>query len=274
MKKYKKFLISLLMLSPLLMANAPVPQVNVDKYDAFTCTFKSKTEEVDSDSNPYYSYKYDINNTGTGYLKSVSISYPNKKGSAYLYKSHGLFGDELIAPGKADVLSFGTTLEYDYSTEPFTYSGNAYQRFVADAFTSERKEIRVESYYGSYNYYVSFDSNVNVTRNNRDYDYGIIISITYKGTTYVTHHELKSNNEFFLCNSSEELDLSQLTINEMIMTYSDAYKSAIGVVFTVIVVILAIGGVFLAGGVIFVCIFFPIRAYKKKKRLAEQQSSN
>ena len=272
MKKYKKFLISLLMLSPLLMANAPVPQVNVDKYDAFTCTFKSKTEEIDSDSNPYYSYKYDINNTGTGYLKSVHISYTNKKTSAYLYKLNDLFGDELIAPGKADVISFGTTFEDDYSLEPFTYSGNAYQCFVTDAFTSERKEIRVESHYGSYNYYVSFDSNVRVS--NSDYDYGIIISITYKGTTYVTHHELKGNNEFFLCNSSEELDLSQLTINEMIMTYSDAYKSPIGVVFTVLVVILAIGGAFLAGGVIFVCIFFPIKAYKKKKRLAEQQSSN
>lgn len=267
MKTRKKLLIPLLMLSPLLMANAPVPHVEPDEYKALTCSFKERTQEIDSESHIYYSYKFDVSNTGNGYIEHLHISYPDMSFYSYANSEECPFGKEVIAPGTSRVLSIGTTIEDDFSSQTFTYTASAYQRFVDNAFSSDRKDIRVENESGYYKYYVDFDSKVNV-RANEDYEFGIIITITYKGVTYVTHHELNDNNTLYLCNSEEELDLSQLTIDEMIMTKGDAYKSPIAIVVTVILVILAVGGAFLVGGLIFICIFFPIKAYRKKKRLA------
>ena len=116
-------------------------------------------------------------------------------------------------------------------------------------------------------YYVKIDPQVKL--NFSDYEYGVITEISYKGETYLSHHQIKGDNEFLLTRTETPLDVDEITFVNMIMTKDKAYKSGIGTFLLVLGIIVGVGIIALLGGVIFIIVFFSVRAARKKKKLKE-----
>ena len=270
MKNHKIALLSLLMLSPLLMANSPAPHVEPGDYKAFECKYVSttKVDNVDSAGKTYYSYNFNIRNLGEGYIESVRVSCESFTG--YLYNFSNDFSSNVIAPGKEAIYYYRTTQRYEHiANDTHKYTCKAYQEFVNDAFTTDKKEITVDTYKSDsetyYYYYLSFDSDID-TKNN-DYRYGIIADVTYKGENYFTHVEYGEGNKVCLYSGlTEPLEIDELTVNNIKMTRSKRSGSAAGNIFLAIIIILAIFGVLLLSGIIFVVIFFTVLGIKKARR--------
>ncbi len=259
MRNIKKYLLPLLVFVPLLMANAPAPEVHPGKYEGVTVSFVSK-EEKDTEYGMHYLYSFNVTNTGNGYLSRVHASYENS--SFFLDEYNQMFGDIVIAPGQTRLIVDDLTTDKDISGSPNYFEAYAYQEFIDNAFTDNEISIREDRSGDYYRYYVSFNTGVNLK--DRKSEFGVISEITYKGETVVTHHELSSSNEFYLYGGYEELDLNDLTIKNIKMTRSDAYQSPIGTVLEVVgIVSLVCLGIILSG-VIFVIIFFSVRKAKKR----------
>ena len=265
MKNKKLAILPLLLFTPLLMANSPAPVVRPETYNDFSTTFISK-EKAPQYGSDQWKYTFEVFNTGKGYITSTFIEADPVYGGLYDYGDDSQRYDEIvIAPGKSAVLSFTSSFEKDFTTDEYKATCSAYQDFVDEAFTSDRKEIRLDdSHEGVYHYYLSFDTSVDLDK--REYEYGLIVEVIYKGETRYTHCDLNSTNETHLLYSKEKLDMDELTIGEMVMTKGPRYKSKIGPLFNAIAIILIVGAAILVSGVLFVIIFFSIRAARNKKR--------
>lgn len=250
------------MVVPLLMGNSPAPMVRPHEYDNFSCSFVSKTKETDQEDKEVYVYTFEVVNSGDAYIDNITVKYPSLDFASYMHGEDSLFGETIIAPGKTDNLYLRSYKEYDFSTSEGTFTCNAYQDFVKDAIKIENSVIRADD---SNTYYVKIDPQVKL--NFSDYEYGVITEISYKGETYISHHQLSSNNEFFLTRNDTPLDVDQITFVNMIMTKDKAYKSALGTVLLVVGIIIGVGMIALVGGVIFLIVFFSVRAVRKKKKL-------
>ena len=261
MKFKKTSLLPLLLIVPLFMANSPAPVVKAKDYKDFTCEYLSKTKKTDSYGEDYYSYEFSFTNTGSGYIKGGHVSCDEF--DLYLYiNTTSLFGYVVIGPGETKTMDVGLKVDHETVTNP-KYKCTAYQDFMENAFTSDKKEITVNSESGNYVYTVNFDAD---SVRDAGYKYGIISELTYKGEKYVTHHEIgQIGTSFTLCNSEEELDLSQLTINKLVMTRSKYETSTIAYVIYAILIILGVGLVFIVSGGIFLIIFFSIRKARRRK---------
>ena len=265
MRKNKKYVLPLLVFMPLLMANAPAPEVHPAKYEDVTVTFVSK-EEKDTEYGTHYLYSFNVTNTGDGYLSRVHASYENSY--FYLDEYNNMFGDIVIAPGQTRTLVDESVSDKDISGSPSSFEAYANQEFIDDAFADNEISIREDHSGDYYRYYVSFNTDVNLK--DRKYEFGVISEITYKGETIITHHELGSTSEYFLYGGYEELDLSDLTIKNIKMTRSDAYQSPIGTIFEVVGIVLLVCLGIILSGAIFVIVFFSVRKARRKKQLVKE----
>lgn len=258
MKTNKKLLLPLLILSPVLLANAPVPRVNPGYYDDFHCVYDHKTSELDEYGNTVYKYVFKVTNDGEGFISTLSVD--SEVLHEYVDGEPSIFGNELVYPHESRLFSVLSSVDFDPSSVEFTYHCEAYQQFV-DGFTTDKKDIRVDARDGRYYYYVEFDTNINIKKDNK-HEYGAITNVEYKGDKFLTHHEIDYNYEFYLCSSDEELDLEQLSIKKMFMTIGPAYNSGFSQLAIAFVIVL---GMILVGGGIFLIIFFSTKKSREKK---------
>ena len=269
MKSKKIYFLPLLALAPLLMANSPAPIVRANEYNDFSCSYLSREEVEDTNYNGRYLYNYKVTNNGTGCIESVLIQSTSIHG--YIYAENDIFDDLVVLPGQTGILSLRTNNDVNPEGEELTYRGLAYQEFIQDAFINYDVEIeeKTSTYSSSpeYSYYVSFDTTVDIKKN--DYEYGLIVELTYKGQKYAMHRDLDNSEEFYLCSTKEQLDLSQLTIDKLTMTKGPKYKSALGTFIVIVVVIFITFCALSVGGIIF-AIVFPIARRAKRKRLENE----
>lgn len=270
MKKKTALLLPLLALSPFLLANSPAPMVRSEEYTDFTCSYLAREEIEDLSSEGRFLYNFEVSNTGTGYIEYIYVQSDIINGNLYGYDP--IFDDLVVLPGQTSVLSLRTNKDINMEGYNGTYHGRAYQQTIENAFDNYSVEIeeRISDYssYNTYSYYVSFNTKVNIANNK--YEYGLVVELTYKGQNYAMHRDLDSTNKFYLCSTSDQLDLSQLAINKLTMTKGEKYKSGLG---TFLVVCLIIFIVFLAlsvSGIIF-AIVFPFARRARRKRQQQTQ---
>ena len=268
MKRKASLILPLLMLSPLLMANSPAPMVRSEEYNDFTCSYLAREEVDDLSSEGRFLYNFEVSNTGTGYIEYIYVQSDIINGNLYGYDP--IFDDLVVLPGQTSVLSLRTNKDINMEGFNGTYHGRAYQQTIGDAFDNYSVEIeeRISDYssYNTYSYYVSFNTNVNIANNK--YEYGLVVELTYKGKNYAMHRDLGSSKEFYLCSSDEQLDLNQLAINKLTMTKGEKYRSGLGTFLVVLFIILIVGACLLGSGVVFVIVFFSVKAARKRRRMA------
>ena len=258
MKHSKKLLLPLLMLTPLLMANAPVPGVHPKSYDSFTCEYASREEA----SEGKYRYNFNVTNTGEGYIADIYVQSQGGDIYGYLRPENNLFGNPLIAPGDSET-RYVYGVDVDPSTLTFNHSVQAYTQFY-DGFKTDKKDVTVIFDGAIYYYYVQVDLKINIV-SDTNHDYGFITEVTYKGHKYVTYHYGYSNTEVQLGSSNFELDMEQFSVDKILMVREDAYNNGVDVFFTVLFYIIIIGSILLVSGGIFVAIFFSVKKARRKK---------
>ena len=255
------------MLTPLLMANAPAPNVRVTEYHDFTQSFVLKSEAIDPDDFHKFDYTFTVTNTGQGYILHSYIDGPDFQ--LYDFDEDGVdcFGRRLIAPNQEVTKVYYGSANVDFNEVQYTMECRAYQEFIDNPFLSQNVEVREDQIDDRFIYTVIFDSNFKVQSS--DYEYGIITEVTYKGETFYVHNEVNKDNEFEFAYTKDKLELDKLSIKPIKMTRGPKYKSHAGqVIMGIIIAILVIAGITVLGigAGIFLIIFFSIR---KSRRDAE-----
>ncbi len=257
MKHSKRLLIPLLMLAPMLMANAPAPGVYPKSYDTFTCVYQSK-EEVEEGR---YRYSFNVSNTGEGYIDYIHLQAQNDEIYGYLEKENHLFDNPLIAPGDTETRHlYGG--DVDLSTLTINYSADAYTQFY-DGFKTNKKDVVMVHEGSKFTYYVEVDLKSSVIKDN-DYYYGFISEVTYQGEKYFSFHQHYSKGRVELGSFDTELDLEQFSLNTLTMVRSKAYKNYF---ITTLFIIFIVGAVLMVSGGIFAIIFFSIKKARRRKQL-------
>lgn len=262
MKNNRKFLLPLLFLTPLLLGNSPAPIVYPDEYEDFSCSFYSKEPTTDIYGDNVYKYTFKVDNIGAGYIEHIYVSNAENTFWGTGEGDRSIFGYSLVCPDESGYLSFTSNKDYDAASAEFSYQCFAYQKFVTGV-TFHPTSVRHEVINGQHYYYAIFETNVDI-EGDRKHEYGAIATITYQDVKYVSHFDVNKNSEFFICASDEELELSKLNVDQLLMTKDVAH--GYGGYFAFILYLALFGGLIVLGsGVIFVIIFFSIKAARRRK---------
>lgn len=273
MKSKKLGIITLFLLSPLVMANAPAPQVSNSPYDDFTMTFISKTSNPDG-SEGVFEFHYNVTNTGAGYLKEIRAE-KDSRNEAYLTIEDEHFGDIVLGPNQTKEVKIYTTIDFE-TTEGISFTGSGFSEFLENPFKDNDFTIEIDQQYTTSTYYV-IKANFNFDVDESGYRFGAIIDATYKGEDIsIFNRDLYSDGKIeFGYYSETPLDLEQFTINNIKIVKTEYHSpySFIGDAFGVMrIIAIVFVAVFMGGGFLFLCIFFPIREVKKRKRMKEQKN--
>ncbi len=272
MKTKKLGIIPLLLLAPIVTANSPAPQVQSTPYNDFTATFVSKIPNVDG-TEGLFEYCYSINNTGTGYLSYVRAE-KDGKSEAYIHLNNDTYGDIVLGPNKTMEITFYSRTDYEASGG-LTFSGNGFTEFLENPFKDNNFVVEEREHYeNSYYFYIKVGFNFDV--NESGYRFGAIIDATYKGEEVSILDEYISTKDqlYFSYYSDTPFELDQFTINDIkiIKTEYHSPYGFLGNFFQVLeVVTIVFIAVVMGSGLLFICIFFPIREARRRKRLKEQK---
>ena len=276
MKNKFRSILALLIATPMLMANSPVPQVTPDPYKDFSYSYLSKTQTGDDyQGRPYYSYKFDVTNSGEGYIDSINIKLDSTVSSYRCYRFYDdRFGSLLLSPGKSAVYQFVTLENVNVIPANVAATATAYVKFVDNAIKEYNEPYIKDDGYGYKS--LRFDYKLNNIYE-EGYLYEMIINFDYDGVNYSINRRIIANigdeTEYLDIYRDQEdqfdLDISKFSINKVLVTkgeytrytYFGDVLRGIGIVLLVCLGILASGG-------IFCLIFFSIRRARRNKRLA------
>ena len=274
MKTKKLGITTLFLLAPFVMANSPAPQVQDSPYDDFTATFVSKTPNA-NDVEGMYEFTYNITNTGTGYINNIRAENDGRS-EAYVSLNDKHFDDIVIAPNKTREITFYSRVDFENS-EGVSFSAFGFTEFLENPFKDNDFTVRLEDSYTNSSYY-AIDAKFNFDVDESGYRFGAIINATYKGEDFsIFSRYLYSKDEinfsYFDESGSEPFDIEQFTINNILIIKTE-YHSAIGDFFRVMEIIAIVFiAVVMGSGLLFICIFFPIREVRKRKRLKAQKNA-
>ena len=204
MKKNIKATSILLLAVPFLMANAPVPQCDPQKYYDFEATYVGYEQEEEKYNNTIH-----VKNTGKGYISSESFWVGTKKGECNIASGvakleSSLFTTQVLIPNQEFDVTFKTN-ETISEPEKLVYTAHAYWDIDENATYSGSLAVTKANNYGSKSdFYYELDATIDEKDSN--YDYGAILEIVYQEKTY--YIAIKRN---FIIQSNEELDISQLS---------------------------------------------------------------
>ena len=271
--KAKKFCIAtLFLLVPFVMANSPAPQVEDAPYNDFTATFVSKTPNA-NDVEGLYEFRYSVTNTGAGYLSYVRAE-KDGRSEAYIHLQSDKYYDIVLAPNKTMEMTFYSMVDFENS-DGITFSGSGFTEFLENPFKNTDFVVELESSSENYHWYV-VKADFDFTVNESGYRFGAIINATYKGEEVsIFNRHLNDNDEIYFSYEDEDaLDLDQFVINNILIIkteYHSPYTFLADAFQVMQIVAIVCIGVFMGGGLLFICIFFPIREARKRKRLKEQK---
>ena len=264
MKKNYLKLLPLFLTFPMLMANAPAPDIRPEGYKDFSISYANKKEY---DGEEFYYYSFNFVNKGSGYIETINIA--NNKDysdanylSLYIrnFFSDSLFLDTLLPPNFEGEVKGGSKRSVD-DIGKIKATVYAYDNFANEVTVNGTKQVKYKSMYdGNYVYTIdlSFDG-----RDRERYDYGAVVKLAYEEKEYYV--SVSSFREFSF-ETTESLDLSKLVINEIIPTRSETYGYGTGRVIAIIVIVVLVGFALLVSMGIFSAIFFPIMRRRRRAR--------
>ncbi len=269
MKNRSLKLLPLIIVLPTLMGNAPAPQVFTQTYKDYQLTYLNVEQDGE-----YYLYHYNLKNIGNGYISSLYIKEESKDdyfvGSLFSggnYRVYPFFGDGLFQPGFDDEIVFRSLKEAN-NINKVSVDCVGYNTFDPDVTISGTQQLslyRKEDQSINLRCYYKLDVSLEY-QNDSDWNYGVVANINYDGNTYYIKIDARGG---FIVETSQELDLTKLTINDLTVIKSHSYgygcrgnAQKIMIIFLVIVFIFAL---MISFG-IFAAIFFPAMARRRRRR--------
>ena len=273
MKNRRRYLLIIMPLLPLLMANSPAPKRNY--YQDLEITYLS-TETLHT----YNFYHFNVKNTGSGYVNYLSLSNKNPgKGFYASIENNEIcppFANVVIEPGFDKELVFATKYEIPESKE---VTAEVYDYYVAAeniTFISNKEvTYSVADSYPLYDEYIyTIDAQYDGELSD-DYSYDAVIKLTYDG---VSCSVCSGSIDKLYIRSNESLDLTKLTVDEITMVrnpqkYSENYyfvgcrdvANAFGIFLLVFFLLMGFG--------VFAAIFFPAMARRRRRRALLEQNN-
>ena len=274
MKQHARKLLTIIPLLPLLMGNSPAPQIRDEGYKDFEVSYLSVETY-----HGYNFYHFQLNNTGNGYIQYVYLTNEANAERVFYASLENSdisqpFNDGLIEPGynkEIVVLTKDTIPEskkvkataYAFSTiaDEVTISGSKSITYIV-----EQSDKKNNVYY--------YQIDCSFSGMNDDYYYGAAIKLNYKGETYCIRNGFTSD---MLFTTTEELDMSQLSVNEIVAlksekTYIYMNDFDIGGALKAVLIFLLICGLLLSFG-IFAAIFFPAMARRRRRKALLEQNN-
>ena len=274
MKSKKLGIITLFLLSPLVMANAPAPQVSSSPYNDFTMAFVSKVVNPEG-SEGVFEFHYNVTNTGTGYLKDMQAQ-KDGRNESYITIDDEYFGDIVLGPNQTKEIKLYSTIDFE-TAEGISFTGLGFSEFLDNPFKDNDFKVEIDQQYTTSTYYV-IKANFNFDVDESGYRFGAIIDATYKGEDIsIFNRDLYSDGRIeFGYYSETPLDLEQFTINNIKIVKTEYHSpySFLSDAFKVLEIVAIVTiSVIMGSGFLFLCIFFPIREVRKRKKLKEQKNS-
>ena len=277
MKNKNYRLIPLLLTLPFLMANSPAPEVFSDEYKDYEITYV-KEEIVDKE----YVYTYHLNNTGTGYISSLSLDRETRVNDEYVYYGlyYGLYSGDffyktVIPPGFDQDIEMTSNSKIP-EVEKLKKSAQAYNIFDKEATYSGSKVVTPKernAYSELDHYYYSVDLKIDHPTGD-NWHYGFILDITYDGINYFVKIDEMGG---YILESHDELDLDKLVINNAVVIKSRPFYYGVDTFFNIFITVLVVGFFLMISLGIFAAIFFPIMARRRRARrlaLANQKNDS
>ena len=251
MKANRIKLLSILLLTPFLMANSPSPYPHTEIYRELKVEYSFKG--VDRDG---YHYQLDVTNTGEYY--STLDFYPDARNGTTKRLLFG--GNEMLAPGDTKSYEYISNNKLNDVAE---WHSSAYPTSsIAENVTFANARLEKTGYA---NY--EFKADISGLE---DHYYIAIVDVTYKGTDYAFEVWLSGTDRI---ETNENLDLTELTINRVTAYQSEYAKYKGGAAFGVAMIVLPILGILglvtIVGGAV-VGIFFLTKLIIK---IAKQNKS-
>ena len=265
-KNYTKYFLFLPIL-PLLMANAPAPQVFEKEYKDYSLTFASE-ERIETNK---YAYHYNLKNTGTGYISYLYLykESNNEYFSAVLDNTINgiIFNNSLYEPGFDQAVTFVSNKKVS-DINKIKIKCEGYNMFDNDVTITGTKKIALLRSSGEYEYReYEYRIDMSFESTNSEYNYGAVLKLLYEEKTYYV--KVDERNSFYLT-AFEELDLAKLTLQDVTVIKSKGYYSDTTNFFTLVAAIFVVGFFMLISFGIFAAIFFPAMARRIRRRRALQ----
>ena len=212
MKKHNLKLLSILVISPLLMANSPMPRPSTDRYDDIEVSIVYNQKTFISNNTKTYEHTVTIKNTGDKYIASNYYLYVVKEEqerheySLSLSRDNDLFYRTSIRPGLSEATLYYPEEIID-ETKFKSYYTECYSILDEDVTFEGPGSLTLLEDKMRNNYYPYA---VAVTINNLgDWDYDIVLDATYKGEEYSV--VLNKNDKTLT--TYERLDVDQFQVH-------------------------------------------------------------
>ena len=266
-------LLPLIIALPTLMGNAPVPQVFTNTYKDYQLTYLNVEQSGD-----YYYYHYNLKNTGSGYISHLSLSKEYEEYYFFAtistinqgghYGVYPFFDKGLYQPGFDDeIMMLSTRLITDI--DKVSVSCEGYSVIDSDVYIAGTRNLSLRNHRneGDHSvYFYELDIKLVYDDPNRDWNFGVVADLTYDGNNYYIKIDERGD---YIIESSQELDLSKLTINNLTVIKSHSYdygcRGGMEKLATILLIIVILFFVMISVG-IFSAIFFPAMARRRRRR--------
>ena len=267
-------------LLPMLMANAPAPEVRAQSYNDFEARIVK--EEVSADDPSLYDYTFFFKNTGVGYISNFYIEEETDSSSfGDFFGGYGfdsIFPDAVIVPN-GELESVRTSHVKIKDTSTFFSECHAYFDFADDVIVEGDLSVK-KSDSGKNGYQV----NVTLSGGNEGkYDFGLILKLIYDNNE---HYVAVDKFRNFTFDTADDFEINKLTKVEAVKvtrstTYGYGSNNNIGSAFMTILfmpfVVIFCTLFLILGVTVFCVVFFSILARRKKEKkaaLANQENDS
>ena len=259
----------LLLLAPLLMANAPAPQPLFDYYDNVQVSIVSQNKKGSEQYGYRYDYVFEVTNKGDCYIavgfgEAQCTFYTREGGSQRLIGGpmvDNLFNNEATAPGQ--------TKQYKITDETSDFSTYDLSKFGCFALTIRDDDVTYENASVTRKGEKKYQLNIKKITGKGDYYYYGVVDVTYKGNDHSFVIRGDKENDF---GTTSILDLDQLEIKDIKFFRSqyNTYKPKLHPE-EVMMYVVAIGIIVLMVSAVAAAIVVPIVIVKRRKKKAGKQ---
>ena len=256
----------LLLLAPLLMANAPAPQPLFDNYDNVEVSIVSQNKKGSEQYGYRYDYVFEVTNKGDCYItigmgEAYCTFYTKEDGYQRLTGGpmiDNLFADEATAPGQ--------TKQYKINDETCDFSTYDLSKFGCIALTIRDDAVTYENASLTHKGDKKYQLNIKKITGKGDYYYYGVVDVTYKGEDHSFLFRGEKTSEI---GTTSNLDLDQLEIKDIKFFRSkyNTYKPKPHPE-EVAMYLVAVGIIILMASAVAAAIIVPIVIVKRRKKKA------
>lgn len=209
------------MMSPLLMANSPVPYPDLHAYQDIDVTTSFVEKFINSANVELYKYNVTVNNTGEmPALLNHYLHYERSTSASDIIERPSIFNDEVLMPGQSETLIMNWTEEMSFDDEN--------DRWTTETLINRDNNVTFSNITVKSNGDNNYQVNAKI-KGTGDYYYTSIIELEYDGVVHYIEVRITTGKMMSTFSTTEEIDLSKLKINSITAyrSTSNTYKGGV-----------------------------------------------